>query len=57
MVERLTGALTSPVVVVANYRPQFEPPFAGLREIQLGALSPRPMCSNAELPTRRGRSA
>ncbi len=37
----LIDAVRSPVVVVANYRPEFEGSLPGLREIELKALSPR----------------
>lgn len=37
----LIDTMTSPVVTVANYRPAFDGSLPGLREIELGALSPR----------------
>lgn len=41
IVGSLLGTITSPVVTVANYRPNFVGALPGLREIELGALSPR----------------
>ena len=41
IVGRLIETLTVPIVVVVNYRPAFAGSLPGLREVELGALSPR----------------
>ena len=41
VVSRLVESLSVPVVVVVNYRPSFTESIPGLREIELGPLSPR----------------
>ncbi|HEY6635378.1 MAG TPA: adenylate/guanylate cyclase domain-containing protein, partial [Acidimicrobiia bacterium] len=41
IIDRLITAITVPAVVVANYRPNFEGKLHGIREVELGALSPR----------------
>jgi hypothetical protein len=43
IIDRLITTTTVPAVVVANYRPSFEGELTGIREIELGALSPRQM--------------
>jgi class 3 adenylate cyclase len=43
IIDRLITTITVPAVVVANYRPSFEGELTGIREIELGALSPRQM--------------
>jgi class 3 adenylate cyclase len=40
IIDRLIATITVPAVVVANYRPSFEGTLAGIREIDLEALSP-----------------
>jgi class 3 adenylate cyclase/tetratricopeptide (TPR) repeat protein len=41
ILDRLVTAITVPAVVVANYRPSFQGTLPGMREVELGALSPR----------------
>jgi tetratricopeptide (TPR) repeat protein len=41
IIDRLITTITVPAVVVANYRPAFESRLPQMREIELGALSPR----------------
>lgn len=41
IVADLVRTVTTPVVIVANYRPSFTGVLPGLREIELGSLSPR----------------
>ena len=41
IIDRLVSMLAVPAVVVANYRPSFEGTLTGIRELRLGALSPR----------------
>jgi class 3 adenylate cyclase len=41
IIDRLAAAITVPVVVVATYRPSFQGGLTGMREVELGALSPR----------------
>jgi class 3 adenylate cyclase len=41
IIDRLITTITAPAVVVANYRPSFEGTLTGIREIELGVLSPR----------------
>ena len=41
IVHRFVTNITEPAVVVANYRPSFQGTLPGMREVELGALSPR----------------
>ncbi|HET9259740.1 MAG TPA: adenylate/guanylate cyclase domain-containing protein, partial [Acidimicrobiia bacterium] len=41
IIERLITTITVPAVVVANYRPTFTGTLTGIREVDLGSLSPR----------------
>lgn len=41
IIDRLVTTISVPAVVVANYRPAFEGALTGMREVQLGVLSPR----------------
>ena len=41
IVDRFVTKITVPAVIVANYRPSFGGTLPGLREVELGALSPR----------------
>lgn len=41
IIDRLITTITVPAVVVADYRPSFERTLTGIRELELGALSPR----------------
>ena len=41
IVDRLVTNISVPAVVVANYRPTFQGTLPGLREVELGPLSPR----------------